>query len=119
MKSTKSPPIVDAKRANQACLHQYSPKNTAYRKFDRSLLPTPASYYSKQFQKLKIKSEWITTHCCFHDDKTPSLSINLVAGHFRCFGCGAKGGDIVAFHQLKYGMSFIEAVNCFGAWSYE
>ncbi|OGV48943.1 MAG: hypothetical protein A3F46_06860 [Legionellales bacterium RIFCSPHIGHO2_12_FULL_42_9] len=93
-------------------------KNKGRRKFDRSLLPAPAAYYSQEIPNLKIKSEWAQTHCCFHDDSNPSLSLNMKSGHFRCFGCGAKGGDIIAFHMLRYGLTFIEAVNYFGAWSH-
>lgn len=29
--------------------------------------------------------------CPFHDDETPSLSVNRDKGVFHCFGCGAKG----------------------------
>lgn len=30
--------------------------------------------------------------CRFHEDRTPSLSVDLDAGVFNCFGCGAHGG---------------------------
>jgi hypothetical protein len=89
-------------------------------KFNRSLLPTPASYYTHQFPGLKIKSEWIKVKCCFHSpDKNPSLNINMVTGHFRCFSCGAKGCDVIAFHTLRYGMTFNETVTELGAWDHE
>ena len=35
--------------------------------------------------------------CPFHEDKTPSLSINAETGKYHCFGCHAKGGDIIDF----------------------
>lgn len=36
--------------------------------------------------------------CPFHDDKRPgSFRVNIKTGAFRCFACGAHGGDIVAF----------------------
>jgi putative DNA primase/helicase len=40
----------------------------------------------------KIGQEW-KSRCPFHDDKTPSLSINPEkdGGVFNCFGCGRKG----------------------------
>jgi hypothetical protein len=119
MQSLKSPRLVGAKRANQ--IHQQTnfTKNNSRRKFDRSLLPSPAAYYSQEIKSLKIKSEWVQTHCCFHDDSKPSLSLNMIDGHFRCFACGAKGGDVLAFHRLRYGLTFIEAVNYFGAWRHE
>jgi len=30
--------------------------------------------------------------CPFHDDRTPSLSVDLDRGVFHCFGCGEGGG---------------------------
>lgn len=32
--------------------------------------------------------------CPFHDDKTPSCSVDLQKNVFRCFGCNAKGGTL-------------------------
>ncbi|MXP26089.1 hypothetical protein GRI39_08580 [Altererythrobacter indicus] len=32
--------------------------------------------------------------CPFHDDDTPSLSVNAAKNLFRCFGCDASGGPI-------------------------
>jgi len=29
--------------------------------------------------------------CPFHNDKTPSFSVNAERGYFHCFGCGAGG----------------------------
>src|SRR4029453_5051363 len=39
--------------------------------------------------------------CPFHEDKTPSLSINAETGKYHCFGCHAKGGDIIDFVVAK------------------
>lgn len=86
------------------------------RNFNRALLPSPANYYSKQFPNFKIKSEWVKVRCCFHEDQMPSLNISMVDGHFKCFSCGAKGCDVLAFHRLRYKVSFIEAVDFFNAW---
>lgn len=41
--------------------------------------------------------------CPFHNDKDPSLSVNLEKGVFKCFGCGEQGG-VVKFIQLRYGL---------------
>ncbi len=50
--------------------------------------------------------------CCFHDDKTAgSFRVNLDTGVFTCFSCGAKGGDIIAFIQLRDGLSFSDALH--------
>jgi DNA primase len=44
--------------------------------------------------------------CCpFHEDSTPSLSINAETGKFHCFGCHAKGGDIFDFVVSKEGIA--------------
>lgn len=83
--------------------------------FDPSLLPSPDTYYRGQFVLKGSKTQYLVK-CCFHHDKTESLSLNLKTGMFNCFGCNAKGGDIVDFHQLKTGLSFSEAVKDLGAW---
>ena len=114
----RAPRLVGAKRANK--IHQQAnfTKNHYSRKFDSSLLPNPMHYYKEQFPKIKTKAGWVQIRCCFHDDSTPSLRINLLQGHFRCFACGSKGGGILTFHMLRYELTFIEAVNYFGAWSH-
>jgi DNA primase len=43
--------------------------------------------------------------CPFHEEKTPSLSINAETGKFHCFGCHAKGGDIFDFVVTKEGIT--------------
>ena len=49
--------------------------------------------------------------CPFHDDNhTGSFRVNLDTGGFKCFSCGANGADIVAFIQLRDGLSFPEAL---------
>jgi hypothetical protein len=30
--------------------------------------------------------------------------------------CGARGGDVLAFHQHKHGLNFVEACKQLGAW---
>jgi len=48
--------------------------------------------------------------CCpFHDDATPSLSVDAIPDRFHCFGCGASG-DVIDFVQRLRGMSFLDAV---------
>lgn len=86
--------------------------------FNRSLLLSPLFYYQQQFPFIKPKSGWVQVHCCFHDDHTPSLSINLLHGNFICFACGTKGGDVIAFHQLRYKRDFISTVTELGAWDH-
>ena len=83
MKNIKIPPSVDANGAYQKH-HQIDYTRNKYRReFDRSRLPTPVSYYKTQFEKLKTKSKQVSVICCFHNETTPSLSLNLVDGYFR------------------------------------
>ncbi|HWR76813.1 MAG TPA: CHC2 zinc finger domain-containing protein [Thiobacillus sp.] len=49
--------------------------------------------------------------CVFHQDHhTGSFRVNLDTGGFKCFACGAKGADVIAFIQLRDGLSFPEAL---------
>lgn len=48
--------------------------------------------------------------CIFHDDKTPSLSISLSKGLFKCHGCGAHG-DAVNWLMHRDGISQKEALD--------
>ncbi len=52
--------------------------------------------------------EW--SACCpFHQEKSPSFTVNDAKGFFHCFGCGAHG-DIVGFVMRYDSLSFPEAV---------
>jgi hypothetical protein len=37
--------------------------------------------------------------CIFHNERTPSLSVDLDRGLFHCFGCGTQGG-VAKFAEL-------------------
>ncbi len=47
--------------------------------------------------------------CPFHDEKTPSFTVNVANGFYHCFGCGASG-DAIRFVQETEGLSFPEAI---------
>ena len=47
--------------------------------------------------------------CPFHEEKTPSFSVNDERGFFHCFGCG-EGGNAFTFLCRLEGISFPEAV---------
>lgn len=47
--------------------------------------------------------------CPFHEERSPSFTVYPDGGGFFCFGCN-KGGDSIAFVQLKYGYGFVQAV---------
>src|ERR1700722_3869095 len=47
--------------------------------------------------------------CPFHNEKTPSFSVNAERGFFHCFGCGV-GGSVFNFITRVEGLTFPEAV---------
>ncbi len=49
--------------------------------------------------------------CCLpgHDDKTPSLSINLQNGLFNCFGC-SRSGNMIQWHIQHHSVEIKEAL---------
>ena len=48
--------------------------------------------------------------CCpFHQEKTPSFTVNDDTGFYHCFGCGAHG-DAIRFLTDARGMQFMDAV---------
>ncbi len=52
--------------------------------------------------------EW-TGLCPFHNEKTPSFTVNEDKGFYHCFGCQAHG-SVFDFVMQREGLSFIEAV---------
>ena len=48
--------------------------------------------------------------CCpFHNEKTPSFTINDDKGFYHCFGCGAHG-DAIRWMTDQRGLPFMDAV---------
>src|SRR5215213_677455 len=47
--------------------------------------------------------------CPFHDERTPSFSVNPDTKLYYCFGCG-EGGDVFKFVQQTEALDFQEAV---------
>lgn len=59
--------------------------------------------------KVKRSGRSFTALCPFHQEKTPSLSIDPARGLFYCFGCH-KGGDVFTLVQETQGLSFPDAL---------
>jgi DNA primase len=47
--------------------------------------------------------------CPFHEERTPSFSVDAGEKLYHCFGCGV-GGDTIKFIEEKEGLGFAEAV---------
>jgi DNA primase len=47
--------------------------------------------------------------CPFHDERTPSFSVNAADKLYYCFGCG-KGGDVVSFVRDTENLDFVGAI---------
>jgi DNA primase len=85
-----------------------------HRTLDRRTLPTPLEYLAHAGLRLGTRSgRWVSVRCPVHKggaEANPSMSVNLDDGHYRCFTCGVKGGDVIALHRLITGLGFCEAV---------
>lgn len=47
--------------------------------------------------------------CPFHNEKTPSFSVNPEIGVYKCFGCG-ESGDVISFIQKIENYDFVTAL---------
>jgi DNA primase len=50
-----------------------------------------------------------TGRCPFHEERTPSFSVNAVDKLYYCFGCGAKG-DLITFVRETEQLDFVGAI---------
>ncbi|MCP3679706.1 MAG: hypothetical protein GY782_05350 [Gammaproteobacteria bacterium] len=85
-------------------------------KFRKDWLPDPEPYFQRQGMKVTGTGEWRSALCPFHNDRRPSLRLNVTIGCFRCMACDAHGGDVLAFHQQLHDLNFINAAKLLGAW---
>lgn len=61
------------------------------------------------YTDLRRSGQRMTGLCPFHDERTPSFSVDTGAGLYHCFGCGV-GGDVIKFVEEKEGLAFADAV---------
>ena len=59
--------------------------------------------------RLVRKGREHTGLCPFHNEKTPSFTVNDDKAFYHCFGCGAHG-DVINFVLETEGLSFPETV---------
>jgi DNA primase len=85
--------------------------------FRRDLLPPARTFYEQVLGKLsRPRRGWSMGRCPFHESRSgKSFSVH-VDGAFFCFGCGVKGGDLVAFTRLRERCDFPTACKLLGAW---
>ena len=62
-----------------------------------------------EFVTLKKKGSNMWGNCPFHNEKTPSFSVNPARNIFKCFGCG-KAGDSAKFLMEHEHYSYPEAL---------
>ena len=60
--------------------------------------------------KVKKSGRSYMAVCPFHEEKTPSMSVDRARGLYHCFGCG-EGGDVYKFVQETRGVNFGEALD--------
>lgn len=59
--------------------------------------------------KLKLRGKEFTGLCPFHNEKSPSFTVNDLKGFYHCFGCQAHG-DVVSFVMQTEGLEFPDAI---------
>ena len=62
-----------------------------------------------EYVQLKKRGHNFFGLCPFHDEKTPSFSINQQRQIYKCFGCGAGGGTINFIMEIER-LEFIDAI---------
>lgn len=93
--------------------HRGNPVRSVFR---HDYLPRPLDYFASENIQLNGRGAWRDAICPFHKDSKPSMRIRFETGAFRCMVCGVHGGDVLAFHQFKYGITFKVAARLLGAW---
>lgn len=89
--------------------------------FNKVALPPPVAVLARIGIKPKPANSagyWLV-RCPFHkggEEKNASLSMHQANGNFRCFACGAHGGDVLSFWMQHTRQSFKQAAQELGAW---
>ena len=83
--------------------------------FIRDRLPDPVSYFDAEDVRLVGPGRWKTGPCHLHGG-SDSLRVNTASGGLCCMSCGAKGGDVLAFHMQRHGLPFVDAARALGVY---
>jgi DNA primase len=76
---------------------------------DRVRERTDLAELAAEGTKVKRSGRSVMAVCPFHQEKTPSLSIDPARGLYHCFGCG-KSGDVFRWVEETQGLDFAGAV---------
>ena len=76
---------------------------------DELRLRTSLSSLIGRSVKLQKAGREFKACCPFHNEKTPSFTVNDEKGFYHCFGCGAHG-DAIRFLTDARGLAFMDAV---------
>ena len=68
---------------------------------------------SGRTQLRRASGSRFTGRCPFHEERTPSFSVNPVEKLYYCFGCG-KGGDLISFVRETENLDFVGAIEWLG-----
>ncbi|MHB9024174.1 MAG: DNA primase [Armatimonadota bacterium] len=88
-----------------------SPMNNTRHRYDVEVVKERTDLLALigQHVALKKRGGRYTGLCPFHQEKTPSFSVDPTKGFWHCFGCG-KGGDAINFVMTLEHLEFSEAV---------
>src|SRR5256884_6213382 len=67
-----------------------------------------AAVVSARTQLRRVGARYLG-RCPFHDERTPSFSVNATDKLYFCFGCGAKG-DLITFVRETEHLDFVGAI---------
>ncbi|MBI1277941.1 MAG: DNA primase [Anaerolineaceae bacterium] len=70
--------------------------------------------YIQRYVPLKRAGRTYKACCPWHQEKTPSFSVDPDRQSYRCFGACATGGDVIGFAMRHHGWSFGEALQELG-----
>ena len=86
--------------------------------FNRNRVPPVADVLARlHLQPSKPNhSGYAQMRCPLHGEANPSLSVHLERGNWRCFACGAVGGDALELYRRARELTFVQAARELGAW---